>query len=868
LALLEECAARPLTIVIAPAGTGKSALAASWATETEVATAWYAVDNTDHDASQFWTGVITALASLFPTALPAAMGMLQRPGPAEHAIAALLQELEGQRLANAALVIDDVHIVDSDPATVASLDAFVQHLPEWLHVVLVGRRVPALPLARMRVAGRLGEIGVDDLLFSHDEAAELFVSLAGPLDFDWVDAEISRTGGWAAAIRLAAMAVRSGQSTPEYAERQQGLLISEYLWDEMLAGESPELVDALLDISVVERINASLAEYLTDLPRADQILSTALSRGLFVTRLDNADWYEINALVREQLRAELWRRSSDRAISRHSRAARWLSDAGDVAGALEQWLAAHRPDEALRLLAHQTIQLYDTGREASIARAIARLPPSIANDDLEQAINLAWCYLLVDRRKFVQAVDQATAFEPPAGHIDTRLRSQLDILRSMSATTSGDLPAAGRFARAGMEDLRSEWLGDLLGPSGWNMMARIIALSEEWSTSPQTRAIQLEMGRDPQRRLGFEGVHALGEALAGHPIDALRIAAGVREAAAVANMTILSLELATAEAIAHRELGDDTRALTELEAVTSADLGPATYAGVLGLLELTQVHLDAGRYGPANLVFDQAITLVENEFHGPAGRSWLGRTGTRLALANQDIAAAAGWAESIVDPFWGPLSRARIDIAASDLASAGAHVQEAEPRCDRHTVMRDLVRARTLTDRDEVADVVSNALVLASTRGLIQTVASEGADCMRLVEMSAWAVPDAWMDHVRRAHMGIRVEQPRARSFEVLTDRELEVLRLLPSRLTLQEIADELFISMNTLKFHLKVIYRKLGCRSRSDAAALAQELTRPVAPGQRAAGSGRTAIHPLRGGAAPSTPLDHRRMGRGPAVR
>jgi len=117
----------------------------------------------------------------------------------------------------------------------------------------------------------------------------------------------------------------------------------------------------------------------------------------------------------------------------------------------------------------------------------------------------------------------------------------------------------------------------------------------------------------------------------------------------------------------------------------------------------------------------------------------------------------------------------------------------------------------------------------------VQTVASEGAESVRLVELAAWRVPSAWLDRVRRAASAAGAARLESLGLvETLTDREREVLRLLPSRLTLTEIADELFISMNTLKFHLKVIYRKLGCSSRAEAAAVSQGLAQPRPWGQK----------------------------------
>ena len=190
---------------------------------------------------------------------------------------------------------------------------------------------------------------------------------------------------------------------------------------------------------------------------------------------------------------------------------------------------------------------------------------------------------------------------------------------------------------------------------------------------------------------------------------------------------------------------------------------------------------------------------------------------------------ARRWSVTVDDSFWGPIGRARIQLALGNSPGALQFSDEAAARCARHEVIRSLVRSRALKSHDESVAQAAAAAELASAWGLVQTVASEGAECVRLMELAAWRVPSAWLDRVRRAASARGAARLESLGLvETLTDREREVLRLLPSRLTLSEIADELFISMNTLKFHLKVIYRKLGCSSRAEAAAISQGTARP----------------------------------------
>ncbi len=826
---LELCTSMPLTLVVSPAGTGKTSLVATWAASSRSPTAWLSLDESDRDATHFWTGVLAAIEGLINSGLPHAL-TLQRPGSVDEAVAGLLDDLEAIDGPPSTLVIDNAHLIDDNTEAVSSLAVFVQHLPIWLHVVLMARRTPFLPLARMRARGELGELGYADLRFLDDEAGEMLRICAPSLDEDSIQAIIARADGWAAGIQLAALAARSTRSRrDERPEDRESLFVSDYVWREVFAAESSELVDALLDISVVERVNPDLTTCLSGVSDARVLLSEAESRGLFLTRLGSSDWYEMHNLVRERLSAELVRRSPSHAAEMHMRAARWLEEAGEIALALDQWITADKPRDALRLLAAKATALYDSGREATIARMIAALPATVAGDDLDAALEFAWSNLLVSRQVFLQAVDRASTWARQVPDLTSTVRGRLTVLQSIAATVQGDWSRGGDLARRVLREQGGDWSADPLGRFSWNMVARDIALSERWQASDEIRTLQHEVSSDPERRLAFEGTRALGESLAGHPVDALRIVAGVREAAKATSMSVLQLELDAAEAIAHRELGDRSRAQSELVAVGALAPGPAGYGSLLADLELAQMHLDEGDVRRAQAAFTRAAELVESDFGGPGSRTWLGRVGTVVALAARDVDQARRWSVTVDDSFWGPIGRARIQLALSNRSGALEYIDKAAARCPRHEVIRSLVRSRALKSHDESVAQAAAAAELASVCGLVQTVAAEGAETVRLVELAAWRVPTAWLDRVRRAASAAGAERLESLGLiETLTDREHEVLRLLPSRLTLREIADELFISMNTLKFHLKVIYRKLGCSSRAEAAAVSQGIARP----------------------------------------
>jgi LuxR family transcriptional regulator, maltose regulon positive regulatory protein len=833
LQLVDDAVEAPVTLVVGPAGVGKTVLLSSWLAESTLATAWLSLDEPDRDARQLWSGLITALDTVRPGCGDAALTVLSRRGQPTAVVAHLLNDLDSGPDSPGVLVVDDLHVLDDD--TAASLGLFLQHLPAWLHVVLLSRREPKLPIDRLQARGQLVEIRFAELRFSHEESREMLARLAPVLSEEEVEAAATHGAGWAAGLQLIALAARANRAhQPVEASPVGGdLLVDDYVWREVLAAEDEELIDALLDVSVADRLDPSLARALTGREDADRLLARAEARGLFVARIKPEGCFALHSLVRSVLLAELGRRSRTRLAEQHARAARWLQDAGEVPAALEHWLLADRPRDALRLLAARHAELYDRGREPTIRRTIAALPPGLGSADIESMVELAWCHLLVDRRRYLELVNQASWWADRSAVEDT-LRARLTMLQSIAATLNGDWLEGGALARRAMQGLGDAWWSDPLGRFGWNMVARGWALNECWNdTGDDVREADLALSRDPERRLSFEGIRALGEALAGRSASALVVAAGVRRAAEVTNMAMLRAELALAEAVAHRELGDRERALPELAALADGPVDAMLHCRILATLELAHARLDGGDVAAARRDFERAESLIEAESFGRGGRAWLARAGTRLALAAGDLEDARRWADQVDDPFWGPVCAARVDLAAGDPEAGGAALGEVEPRCVRHEVVLGLLRARSIADHDESAKQAIAAVELASANGLLQSVASEGRDTVELVERAAWRVPAEWLDRLRRAAAegSGRRHAGRTDLVEPLTPRERDVLRFLASRLTVSEIADELCLSVNTLKFHLKSMYRKLGVSSRAEASEAARRMAE-VGPG------------------------------------
>ena len=553
---------------------------------------------------------------------------------------------------------------------------------------------------------------------------------------------------------MAALAARSAraQTAAPGPGHDDDVLVRDYVLHEVLANEAPEVIDVLSAAAIVPRINPSLAYALTDRPDAGELLRTAADRGLFLTRRGVDGWFELHALVRGVLTADLASRSPSRLAELHARAARWFEDADEVVVALDQWLLADRPRDVLRLLSASHGRLYDTGREATVKRTIAAIPTAVAVNDLESMVDYAWCHLLVDRRRFVELVEQLTWWVDRSGPNDT-LRSRVNVLRASAAIVSGRWVESGALNRQVMLDLGESCWQDPLGRFAANGIARELAFSERWDdASDEVRQVEVALSRDPERRLAFEGTRALGQALAGRPLDALRVAAGVRRAAQVADMTILRTELAVAEALAHRELGDRSRALAELAALADAPAETMLFCRILAMCELAQAHLDVGDLDTARHVFAQTEVLVE------AGVARRRRAG--LADSSRD-GDRPGRRATSRPPGAGPIrstTRSGVGSATRESNSPSATVRRRwhpwTRRCHGASATKSSwpsSRRVQLSDRDEAAKCASAAVELASGDGLLQTVASEGADVIELVEQAAWRVPAEWLDRLRRS---------------------------------------------------------------------------------------------------------------------
>ncbi|HET8754539.1 MAG TPA: AAA family ATPase, partial [Solirubrobacteraceae bacterium] len=386
LTLLEQ--RNPVTLVCAPAGSGKSALLASWLAAADAPVAHVAVERDESDATRFWTQVMNALRSSGAVAEGSALATLA-PAPlgGQDELLERLQTGLDDLAGPVVLVIDDLHHLTSGEA-LRGLDRLLGRVPAELRVILAGRRDPPLALHRLRLAGELTEIRAADLQFTADEAGALIGGAGVTLDAADLARLNERAEGWAAGLRLAAMSLARHDAPSRFVAEFSGSerTIADYLLGEVLSTQPPEIRHLLLRTCVLERVNGPLADLLTGRDDGTRLLHELERANAFVVALDvGRTWFRYHHLLADLLRLELRREAAGEIEPLHRAAARWHADHGNAIEATRHAQLGGDVELATELLGRHWVHVVLDGEETTLRGLLAALPADLADTDAEIA---------------------------------------------------------------------------------------------------------------------------------------------------------------------------------------------------------------------------------------------------------------------------------------------------------------------------------------------------------------------------------------------------------------------------------------------------------------------------------------------------
>jgi LuxR family maltose regulon positive regulatory protein len=882
---LSEGRHRKLTLISAPAGFGKTTLVSDWLRQIDLSAAWLSLDEGDNDLTRFLTYLISALGTVQGEIQVDVQMLLQapQPPPLETTMTMLINRLAGVPV-QFVMVLDDYHVIKQQSIHQA-LAFLLDHLPPQLHLVIASRADPPLPLSRWRGGGQLTELREADLRFLPEETATFLNEMNGlNLSTAQVKALASRTEGWITGLLLAALSMHEHEDIAGFVTDFTGShrYILDYLTDEVLRRQPEAVQHFLCQTSILDRLSSPLCDAVLgraageqespgeNLPSAplptgslatvssQQILEYLEAANLFIIPLDDRrQWYRYHRLFADFLRSRLQQNMSDQVPELQGRASEWYEQQGWLAAAIDHALAGNNDERAAYLIEKSADVILMRSEVTTLQRWIETLPDKLVRtrpllciyhaitlvlggSSLESAMGRLQAAIEVDEagadsggviafRAWLAALQgntrQAIELSQEALQLlpenNLFLRSLVSASVGLAYFLNGEIePAFQAFSEVSS-----------IGRKTGNVMLTVIALR-------RLAEIRLTQGRLNQARAYFEQALALACDGQGRPQP-------------IGGLALVGLGWLRLE-------GNDLEGATQYLTVGSTLTGKwSEVAGLQGYIGLAQAKQAQADSTGANQAIQRARQLALKLDVTEMDDILVGAYQARLWLAQGNLEATQNWVEER------GLTRSgveRTDREAGHTALSFLRVFEYIPLARLYMARRQFDQALAVLtpllqrveqagwmwfgleimilqaiayqyrgDTNQALAVLERALTLAEPEGYVRTFIDNGPPIDELLRQAA--ARGIAVDYVGTLLEAFdnRERPPSHRDatalIEPLSERELEVLRLLAAGLSNKEIANTLIITVGTVKKHINNIYGKLEVHRRTEAVARARDL-------------------------------------------
>lgn len=814
----------PLVLVLGSPGSGKTALLAEWCHhQHRYAVAWLSVDGGDRDPVRFWQGFVAAVRTRVSGFASDCLDLLRLQPVVDHELLECLLDASTRLPGRVSVVLDDLHL--AAPEVHEQVRFLLSRGLRNLQLVIGARVEPALGLHRLRMEHLAVEIHQADLRFNPDDAAKLVAGLGVRVSPSALERVVDRTEGWAAGLQLAALALGDAADPDEVVARLSGTtgVIADYLWGEVFAAQPPDVQRFLLDTCVVDELTPDLAATLS--PDNPVTLLDIESANLLLRRVDpDGQVFRFHQLLTELLRFRLRAAGPAYEAELHLRAATWYERAGDPGAAFShRWRAGHRT-EALRAMHGTVLDVrYDS------IPAMTALERALSDDDIRRAPGPAASFaaallvngLVVEAARLVKRIRSDLT-----GHVDLEVHQQLVAIQVIADFNLGDT----RSAAAGAAELErggvnSDWA--LLGLST-AAKARVWEEDKSVSTggirllapphaSPAQRA---EVATATAQRFLARGqLNECSATLASHLAEmdveqsSSMLADGVFVQVLLGNLLL--------------ERAEPDRAEPVLRSVREGCPPYRVAALVLASVALSRLWAADGRDDAALVAIADAYGLIRASPPRSGMLDHIRAQHVRVLLQRREIEQASTVLADV-----GSERRCRV---------LGAELCLAKGEADRGRDLLDDAEASAIRDRLELAllrlrldqasgrDASAHALAafeLAYPERFLFPVVEAGVDALHAVQAVARRYPQSTtVEAIMRLRPTVIPRRLAGDGPDALTERERAVLRYMTTSMSYREVANDLHVSLNTVKTHVKSINRKLGGLSRGDTVAKARAL-------------------------------------------
>jgi LuxR family maltose regulon positive regulatory protein len=857
LRLLDQGTNRKLTIISSPAGFGKTTLLSEWVPITGLPAGWVSLDEEDNDLIRFLTYLVAALKQVDENVDDTTLSLMRSPQPVavSAALTALLNQID-RFPDDFLIVLDDYHLIE-DKSIHRAVDFILNHLPTQMHLVLVTRADPPLQLARLRGQGQMTELRMSDLRFSQDEAQEFFGKFfPSQITMENINILCRRTEGWITGLQMAAISMQGKEDFGEFVRSFSGShrYILDYLIEEVLQQLPEEVVEFLYQTSILERLNGPLCDAVTGREDCHQILDHLEKANLFIFALDDARlWFRYHRLFSDLLQFRLQQNLGSQIPALHLNASIWYEQNGWESAAIDHALAAEDFERAITLLEDEAEETLMHSEISTFLRWIGKLPPSLITERPNINFLFAWGQMIMGH-DFDEVLERISKIEDSHGWLVGRKAT----LQAFIAVSLADMNEGEKHASQAMKLLQEEdvyfrsiamWILGVSRASRHNLeeAGKVLKeLLELCQTQGNTMFMVMTAGQLARihHRMGnlVEAENIYGETLE---------MAQDRQG----NLLPIAGEAMMGLGELYLELNELDKAADHILEGIELTLSWREAAAMEGYVSLAWVKGSQGDWDAAQDAMDKAMELAIEYDVIDIDDRMVEMWQARLWMLKGELDLAEAWAKDLKWKTFEDLEKIksqdnlsyhlfiRESVIITRLKYLKGQYTEALKWLDRQiSIFKDLDRLNAVTelyllkalaydglgDKGKAMAELKNALEIGQQAGFLRTFLNEGTSLKPLLQRAR--AQNVFPEYIDRLFAGMDEPVTEIKIFyqpliDPLTERELEVLRLLPTNLTTPEIAEEMMIGVNTVRTHIKNIYSKLNVHKRSEAANRAHKL-------------------------------------------
>lgn len=874
---LNEGLNRKLILVSATAGYGKTTLVSDWIGNGKIPAAWYSVDSRDNDPYEFLTFIINGIQTIHKNVGNKSLELLKSPGTIEieYICELLINDILTVK-SDFMLVIDDLHLIASKQVY-KILSFLIEYKPRNFKMAILTRSDPPLSLARMRSQNELLEIRSSDLSFTEHDTNEFF-NRKLKLELSQKDINLIelKTEGWIAGLQLTAITLQNKENVSEFIKRIAGdnRYIMDYLIEEVLNALDEETREFLLKTSVLEKLSGPLCDAVLQKNNSQLILETLEKNNMFIVALDNErQWFRYHHLFGDLLKQRLLNKYKELVGNLHNKASIWFELNEIPLFAIDHSLVANNFERAANLVNQQADSIWLRGEHSLLQHYLEEIPKNALLAKPKLTIYYAW--IQFTNGKFEEAEHSLTIVEQliePSSLKDAvktekdekiltetnkvKLRGRIAAIRASIASFRGEVAKIIPFSEQALKYLAEEddtWrcIGAITMGDAYMLKNNTKLAGKAYSEAvTASRTI-----RDINLYLMSNMLFAFSEVLLGRLHSAYEIYKKLTQF--INEKSLLKTDFAGWLFAAKSYLFLEWNNLDNAEEYANKSVEMSSYGHHVFIKGIIFNNLIAVRF--ARKDWDgvekgvQEIDKIVAGFDVPGGViNWKESWRARLWLVNGNIKAADDWVQSRgwnEESHFTYLHKDEIIVFARILIMQG-HIVAADNLLKRLISEAEsasqvvsqiellLIHASVLAildNKNEAKNSVLKALAIAEPGGFIRIFIDEGEEIEFLIEAikneKATQTSDLLdmisSECIAKILNAFKNEKKtdKTASATVLSPRELDTLKLLAENFTNQQIADELFVSLNTVKTHLKNINLKLEVENRNAAVNKAKEL-------------------------------------------